>query len=140
MLRVLVADDSTTARMLLLRILGSDPGIEVVGEARDGVEAVELTRALRPDVVTMDVQMPRMDGLEATKEIMIESPTPIVVVTAGNAAGEVTVSLQALRAGAVCVLRKPPGPHSPGYGREARQLVDSVKAMAQVKVVRHVRK
>jgi len=65
MIRVLVADDSPTARALLVGILSSDPLLEVVGEARDGVEAVELTQALQPDVVTMDIHMPRLNGFEA---------------------------------------------------------------------------
>src|SRR2546422_11131696 len=117
MIRVLVVDDSPTARALLVHVLRSDPDIQVVGEASDGVEAVALTRRLRPDLVTMDIQMPRMDGFEATKEIMIETPTPIIVVTAGLGDQEVSVSMLALRAGAgcvVCVLRKPPGPGGPG--------------------------
>ena len=59
----------------------ADPEIQVVGEASDGVEAVELTQKLRPDLVTMDIHMPRLDGLAATKEIMITAPTPIVIVT-----------------------------------------------------------
>ena len=70
-------------------VLSSDPEVQVVGEARDGAEAVALTRKLRPDVVTMDIQMPRMNGFEATKEIMITAPTPIVIVT-GTAAPGVT--------------------------------------------------
>ena len=139
MVRVLVADDSATARALLCEILRGDREVEVVGEARDGLEAVELTRLLRPDVVTMDVQMPGMNGLDATKEIMIECPTPIVVVT-GVASEDVAVSMHALRMGAVCALQKPPGGHGASHVREARQLVEAVKAMAQVRVVRHVRR
>jgi two-component system chemotaxis response regulator CheB len=139
MIRVLVVDDSATARALLVAILGHDPGIEIVGEAKDGLEGVELAKRLKPDVVTMDVRMPRMDGFEATKEIMIETPRPIVVVTASLEVTEVAVSMQALRAGAVCVLRKPPGPQAPGYAVEARRLVETVKAMADVKVVGHSR-
>ena len=139
MIRVLVVDDSPTARALLVQILGSDPGIQVVGEACDGVEAVALAQRLRPDVVTMDIQMAGMDGFEATKEIMIETPTPIVVVTGGLDNREVSVSMLALRAGAMCVLQKPPGPGGPGHAREIQQVLETVKAMSQVKVVRHKR-
>ncbi len=139
MIRVLVAEDSPTARALLVAILSGDPEIEVVGEARDGREAVELTQSLRPDVVTMDVRMPRLDGFAATKEIMITAPTPIIIVTASFVAQEVETSLNALRAGALTVLTKPHGPQDPGFDEGARLLVATVKAMAQVKVVRHWR-
>src|SRR5919202_1262833 len=139
MIRVLVAEDSPTARALLVQILDADPEIQVVGEARDGVEAVELTHRLRPDLVTMDIHMPRMDGLEATKEIMITAPTPIVIVTGSTRAREVEESLDTLRIGALDVLVKPPAPGSPGFAEAARRLVATVKAMAQVKVVRHWR-
>lgn len=139
MLRVVVADDCSTARALLVGILRSDPEVQVVGEARDGVEAVALTQKLRPDVVTMDVLMPRMDGFAATKEIMITAPTPIVIITAGTAGRDVEVALHALRTGALCVLPKPPGLMSPAFEEVAQKLLASVKSMAQVKVVRHWR-
>jgi two-component system chemotaxis response regulator CheB len=139
MIRVLVADDSPTARALLVAILTSDPDIEVVGEARDGVEAVEKTQALRPDVVTMDLRMPRLDGFEATKEIMITAPTRIVIITASALAGEVEGSMHALKAGALTVLPKPAGPQDPDFEVSARQLLSTIKAMSQVKVVRHWR-
>jgi two-component system chemotaxis response regulator CheB len=139
MIRVLVAEDSATARALLVEILRGDPDIEVVGEAGDGVEAVELTQKLRPQVVTMDIRMPRMDGFQATKEIMITAPTPIIVVTGSTRAREVEYAMHALRAGAVAVLAKPAGPRSPTLEEDARKLIDTVKAMAGVKVVRHWR-
>ncbi len=139
MIRVLVVDDSPTARALLVEILRSDPDIQVIGEAKDGQEGVELTGRLRPDLVTMDVRMPRLDGFAATKEIMIASPTPIVIVTASFDAREVDLAMQSLRAGALAILRKPPGPESPAFEEAARKLVGTVKSMAQVKVVRHWR-
>ncbi len=139
MIRILVVDDSPTARQSLVQVLQADPEVQIVGEASDGLEAVEMTRRLRPDLVTMDVQMPRMDGYEATKEIMIESPTPVVVVTAGLGDPEVSASMRALRAGAVCVLQKPPGPGAPGHAREAQQILETVKAMSQVRVVHRIR-
>ncbi len=139
MIRVLIVDDSPTARGLLSAILGSDPELHVVGEAINGLEAVELTRKLRPDVITMDIRMPRMDGFEATKEIMIEAPTPIVVVTSSRAVQEVDMSMHALRAGALAILEKPAGPLGSGFDESAQQLIAHVKAMAQVKVVRHWR-
>jgi two-component system chemotaxis response regulator CheB len=139
MIRVLIADDSPTARALLKEILSSDPECQVVGEARDGIEAVELTRQLRPHVVTMDLRMPRLDGFEATKEIMITAPTPIVIVTGSVAIHDVEASMDTLRAGAMALLPKPPGPESPTFEEAAGQLITIVKAMSQVKVVRHWR-
>lgn len=136
MFRVLVAEDSATARELLVEILRADPEIEVVGEANNGLEAVEMTKRLRPSVVTMDIRMPRMDGFEATRQIMVEAPTPIVIVSGIADLREVESSMHALRLGALAVLAKPPGPESPDFEEESRQLVQKVKAMAQVKVVR----
>ncbi|MBY0522032.1 MAG: chemotaxis-specific protein-glutamate methyltransferase CheB [Gemmataceae bacterium] len=139
MIRVLVTEDSATSRALLVEILRGAAGIEVVGEARDGVEAVQLTQKLRPDVVTMDVRMPRLDGLAATKEIMITAPTPVVIVTATRTDQDVALAMNALQAGAVALLEKPMGPLAPGFAQAVQKLVSTVQAMAQVKVVRHHR-
>src|SRR5437660_5479526 len=139
MIRVLVVDDSPTARSLLVEILRSDPEIQVVGEAKDGLEAVEMTQRLRPQVITMDVRMPRMDGFTATKEIMITAPTPIVIVTGSTEGREVELAMNTLRTGAVAVLRKPVGPGSPLFDEAVQKFLTTVKTMSQVKVVRHWR-
>lgn len=136
MFRVLVAEDSATARELLVEILRADPEIEVVGEAKNGLEAVEITKRLRPAVVTMDIRMPKMDGFEATRQIMIEAPTPIVIVSGISDLREVEISMHALRLGALTVLAKPPGPDAPDFDEQRRRLLQTVKSMAQVKVVR----
>src|SRR5438093_13138763 len=104
MIRVLVADDTATSRELLVEVLRADQELEVVGEAKDGIEAVELAKRLRPNVVTMDIRMPRLDGFEATKEIMIAAPTPIVIVSASKSISDVETAMRALRAGALTVL------------------------------------
>lgn len=134
-LRVLVVEDSPTARRLVVTVLNSDPEIEVVGEARDGVEAIEQCKKLRPDLVTMDIQMPVMDGVEATRRIMIESATPVVMVSSLDPS-DVRRSMHALNAGALAVLAKPSGPGTPRFERDSRELVATIKAMAQVKLVR----
>jgi two-component system chemotaxis response regulator CheB len=136
MFRVLVAEDSATARELLVEILRADSEIEVVGEATNGLEAVEITKRLRPTVVTMDIRMPKLDGFEATRQIMIEAPTPIVIVSGITDLREVEISMHALRLGALAVLGKPPGPESADFEEHSQRLVQTVKAMAQVKVVR----
>jgi two-component system chemotaxis response regulator CheB len=136
MIRVLVADDSATSRTLLVELLSAEPDIRIVGEATNGQEAVEMAERLTPDLVTMDVQMPVMDGLAATKQIMVRSPRPIIIISHTARDDEVALSLEATRAGALMVLPKPDGPGSPRFASDRRQIVSMVRAMSQVKVVR----
>jgi two-component system, chemotaxis family, protein-glutamate methylesterase/glutaminase len=135
MIRVLLADDSATARELLRAILEMDGDIRVVGEAHDGAEAVELAQEIRPDLIVMDVQMPIADGIEATKEIMMRVPTPILIVSAVSDR-DVDLSLSATQAGALMALPKPSSPASPRFESAAAELRSMVRAMSQVKVVR----
>ncbi|MFN2548345.1 MAG: chemotaxis-specific protein-glutamate methyltransferase CheB [Myxococcales bacterium] len=137
MIRVLVVEDSSTARELLVGILATQPqDFTVIGEATNGAEGVEMTRRLRPDVVTMDIRMPLLDGLEATRQIMANTPTPVVVVSSiGNL--DVENSMEALRAGALAVIEKPAGPATAGFEDRCRTLLQTIKLMARVKVVRH---
>ena len=136
MIRVLVVDDSATVREYLAYLLGQDPAIEVVGTARDGLEAVDQAERLKPGVIVMDVHMPRMSGYEATRQIMERVPTPIVMVSASSSRYEATTAFEALKAGALTVVEKPGGPDDPAQAESARRLVETVKLMAEVKVVR----
>jgi len=139
-IRVLVCDDSDTARRLVVAALRSDPGIEVVGTASNGRDAVELVRLLKPDLVTMDVRMPVLDGLRATEEIMREQPTPIVIVSSSVQAPDLQITFNALRAGALEVIEKPRGSGvQAGLANWQRRLVRTVRAMAEVRVIRRHR-
>lgn len=141
MLRVVVADDSAVFRTLISEILESDPGIHVVGRAANGREALALTERLQPDVVTMDMHMPVMDGCEATRRIMELSPRPIVIVSASIDPRDVERSFRALEAGAVALVAKPPPPTHRNFTSSVREIVTTVKLMADVKVVtRHRRR
>ncbi|MBW3630114.1 MAG: chemotaxis-specific protein-glutamate methyltransferase CheB [Gemmatimonadetes bacterium] len=139
MIRVLIAEDSPTIRALLVAIIGADPELQVVGEARTGTEAVEMALRLRPNLITMDVNMPVMGGLEATREIMIHAPTPILIVSSRADQAQVQLSLDALAAGALMVMPTPDNPRSPHFADRADQLRSMVRAMSQVKVVRRWR-
>jgi len=134
--RVLVVDDSAVCRDFLTHVLGSDSGIEIVGAARDGVSALEAVTALRPDVITMDIDMPGMNGYDVTRRIMESVPTPIVVVSAAEDVKEVGMSFHAIESGALAVVSKPYGGDSPESVRQAQELILMVKLMAEVKVVR----
>jgi two-component system, chemotaxis family, protein-glutamate methylesterase/glutaminase len=129
-IRCLVADDARAFRALLREILSTAPGVEVVGEAADGREAVALVRALRPDVVTMDVRMPRLDGLEALEEIMRLAPTPVIVVSAEAGEEAQALSFRALQLGAIEVLAKPRDPGTPRFARQAEAIRQAVRAVA----------
>src|SRR5574337_453178 len=105
MTRVLIADDSADSRALLSKVLGRDHSITIVGEARTGAEAVAMALRLRPDVVVMDVKMPVMNGYEATREIMVQAPTPVVILSV-CVDDELQPGTEAFRVGAVATLEK----------------------------------
>ena len=136
MIQVLVVEDSHVIQELLVHILRADPDIEIMGRARDGAEAVEFLGRHKPDVITMDIHMPRMDGLEATRQIMETQPVPIVIVSANWNPDEVSLTFQAMEAGAVALVEKPRGLGHPDYAEMAGTLVRSVKAMSEVRVIR----
>lgn len=136
MIKVLVVEDSPVVRAFLVHILGADPGIQVVATASDGEQALEAIARLRPDVVTMDIHMPRMDGLEATRRIMETQPTPIVIVSGSTEPHEVATTFRAMEAGAVAILRRPVGIGHPDHEASAGELVRTVKLMSEVKVIR----
>ncbi|MEH6437674.1 chemotaxis-specific protein-glutamate methyltransferase CheB [Massilia sp. DD77] len=136
MIRVLVVDDSPSVRELLAYILGGDPAIRVVGCAADGEEGVAMAVRLRPDVVTMDLHMPNMDGYEATRQIMQACPAPVVVVSGSENPEEVGASFRAIEAGALVLVRRPYGLAHPEHAASAAALLRTVKSMAEVRVVR----
>src|SRR5580704_10466314 len=132
-IRVLVADDSMTVRKRLIQTLSTDPALEVIAEARDGRTATELCRRLRPDVITMDVMMPVMDGVTATEYIMANCPTPILMVSASSNRGQALQTFDALAAGAIDVLDKAAGIEPDGVWE--RELVAAVKMVSRIKTI-----
>ena len=140
MIKVLIVDDSPTVREYMKHIIDSDKDLEVAGVAKDGAEAVELVRMNPPDVVTMDIHMPRMDGYKATRKIMELHPLPIVIVSASWNSKDVEKTFQAMEAGAVAAVEKPKGPGHPESKRMVSQVIETVKLMSEVKVVRRFAK
>ena len=139
MTNVLVVEDSAVIREFLIHVLSSDPTIQVIGTASNGLEALEAVRQKRPDVITMDIHMPRLDGLEAIREIMAEHPIPIVVVTSIDLEREVGLVTKATKLGAVAVLKRPASLSSDEYGAFASKLIQQVKSMSSVRMVHRAR-
>jgi two-component system chemotaxis response regulator CheB len=135
-IRVLVVEDSATMRHHLREALAADPQLQIVGEAVDGGQAVELCGQLRPDVVTMDMMLPTISGLAATEHIMAEFPTPILVVSSADRR-ELFSTYNALAAGAVDVLEKPRGDDSDNGWAE--RLRAAVRLVSRIRVITHPR-
>lgn len=136
--RVLIVDDSAVVREVLRHMLESDPDVQVVGTAADGAEAVTQAEKLRPDLITMDLQMPRMNGMEATARIMAYHPTPILIVTSYADREGMYSTIDALAAGALDVLEKPTIVPGERWQAMTGALVDKVKLLANVRVITHV--
>ena len=136
MIKVLIVDDSAVHRDYLTYILSSDSEIEVVGQAANGKEALNFLKSHQPDVITMDIYMPEMDGFEVTRSIMENKPLPIVIVSAAWDPMEVEKTFKAMEVGAVSLLEKPAGIGSLNSERNAAELIAIVKQAAVAKVAR----
>jgi two-component system, chemotaxis family, protein-glutamate methylesterase/glutaminase len=135
LIRVLIVEDSPVVGEHLRRIISSDPRFEVVAIATCGEQAIELAGRLRPDVISMDIQLPGIQGFEATQQIMAEHPTPIVVVS-GVEMEAMTVAMRAMRAGALAVVEKPTSTTHEDYVALAGKLCTQLAIMSEVRVVR----
>jgi two-component system chemotaxis response regulator CheB len=136
-IRVLIADDSPLFADVLSGILQGDAAFEIVGVAEDGYRAVEMATVLRPDIITMDIQMPELDGLAAIERIMADNPTPILVVTADRRLADGELSFEALRRGALDAVSKPMSWNLPADEQQAFR--ENLRLLAGVPVVRHAR-
>ncbi len=133
--RVLIVEDSAFMRKVLHGIVASDPQLEVCGEARDGRDAVTQTEALKPDVISMDINMPHMDGLQATEIIMSSNPRPILIVSSESRDGA-EVTLKALQLGAIDFVAKPSGGVDLDMSSVREEICRKLKMASKVRVVR----
>ncbi|MDA3895493.1 MAG: chemotaxis-specific protein-glutamate methyltransferase CheB [Desulfobacteraceae bacterium] len=136
MINVLIVDDSLTTREYIKHIINSDPQLQVAGEAKNGEEAVEKAKTTKPDVIIMDIQMPGMNGYEATRAIMEKYPVPIIIHSTLVAPEQTENIFKAMRVGAVAVSQKPPGLGHPESKILVEKLLRNVKLMSEIKVVR----
>ncbi|MGE5621226.1 MAG: chemotaxis-specific protein-glutamate methyltransferase CheB [archaeon] len=136
MINVLIADDSPVIQASLENILSSDPSIRVIATARSGREAVELARSKKPDVITMDINMPVMDGLEAVREIMQTNPIPVIIISGMMDANDPKDKFKALEAGAVTVFNKPRALGSRESIVYAKELIQQVKLLSEIRLIK----
>ncbi|MEO5331166.1 MAG: chemotaxis-specific protein-glutamate methyltransferase CheB [Magnetococcus sp. YQC-5] len=139
MIRILIIEDSLVITSLLRAILNQEADMTVIGCAKNGAEGVSMAESLQPDLITMDIRMPIMDGFEATRHIMATRPVPIVVISSSVADDELRITFRAIEEGALAVIEKPGGLSSPHFSMIRSNLVETIRAMAEVKLVRRIR-
>ncbi|MGE5561200.1 MAG: protein-glutamate methylesterase/protein-glutamine glutaminase [Chloroflexota bacterium] len=132
-IRVLIVDDSAFMRKIISDLLAGDRDIAVIATARDGLDAVEKCKQLRPDVITLDVEMPRLDGLQCLERLMVECPTPVLMVSSLTQEGAAT-TVRALELGAVDFIPKPSGSISLDMAKVRDDLINKVKVAARANV------
>ena len=135
-IRVMIIEDSRVVREFLQALIGEDARLEVAASVESAEEALRLLHRTSPDVISMDIRLPGMNGFEATQRIMADKPTPIVVVSASVEAEDLQISMNALRAGALAVIEKPVGRMHADYALLAERLCTQLVLMSEVKVVR----
>ena len=135
-IRILVVEDSPVIRDFLTHILNLVPDLHVVGVAHNGQEAIKMVRDYRPDVITMDIHMPEMNGFETTLRIMETQVTPIVIVSGSSSVMEAVTAFRALEVGALAVMPRPFGFGHPEFASSTHKLIETLRLMAGVKVVR----
>ncbi|WP_454781636.1 chemotaxis-specific protein-glutamate methyltransferase CheB [Legionella sp. WA2022007384] len=136
MIKILIVDDSPTEAALIQHIIESEKDMEVIGIAKNGREAIDLTATLNPDLITMDIQMPIMDGLEATRIIMAQNPTPIVVISSMVNDESLAATFHILEAGALTALAKPVNVFSPAFEESRAHIVDTLRSLSDIRVVK----
>lgn len=139
-IRLLIVEDSPVWQDFLLFMLSESSDIVVVGVANDGEEAIKLAQAKKPDVISMDIEMPVMNGIDATREIMSTNPIPIVIISSSYHVDDVEKSFDAIDAGALAILAKPVSINHPDYQTEKKHYINTVRAMSEVKLVTRSRK
>lgn len=136
MIKILIVDDSPSEVAILKSILMKEKDFEIIGYAKNGKEAISITPLLKPDLITMDINMPIMDGLAATRYIMSHHPVPIVIISSRINDQSLEYSFKALDAGAVGVLEKPQNITSPLFVNQQQQIVDTIRSMSSIKVIK----
>jgi two-component system chemotaxis response regulator CheB len=137
-INVLIVDDSKLVREILKDIFNNDEELRVIGEASNGKEALKLTKRLKPDIITMDIKMPVMDGFEATEQLMAYSPTPILILSSAIDKNEKYTSFKAISLGALDIMSKPDITLE-GFTKIADTLITKIKILSCIKVIRHIR-
>ncbi|MEQ8664914.1 MAG: chemotaxis-specific protein-glutamate methyltransferase CheB [Rhodospirillales bacterium] len=135
-IRVMIVEDSIVVRLLLEQIVEDDPRLVVAASVESGEKAIEVIERARPDVVSLDIRLPGIDGVETTRRIMTQRPTPIVIVSGHLDSQELDVSMNALKAGALSIVEKPAGVTSSDYLPMASQICRQFVLMSDVRVVR----
>ncbi|NVO02220.1 MAG: chemotaxis-specific protein-glutamate methyltransferase CheB [Bacteroidetes bacterium] len=136
MINLLIVDDSPVAQTFLNYIFSKETDIRVVGIAKNGIEAIELARDNKPNVISMDMNMPGMSGFETTRKIMETNPTPIVIVSGSNNIKEVSVAYEALNAGALAAISKPKNICHEDFEKESKELIRTIRMMSEIKTVK----